>query len=216
MNILSGLYRPDEGEILIDGKPVHFRGAERRDPRRHRHGPPALHAGAGVHGGRERRARRRADRARSTTSTSTRRAQQVRAISAEHGLEVDPDAIIEELPVGLQQRVEIIKVLFRSAERHHLRRADRGADAAGGDRVLRHRPVAARRRQGAGLHHPQAAARCCEVADRISVLRGGKIVGEGDPKTATERRAGRDDGRPAGALQRREAARRSPASRCSR
>ncbi len=36
--------------------------------------------------------------------------------ATEHGLEVDPDAIIEEMPVGLQQRVEIIKVLFRSAD----------------------------------------------------------------------------------------------------
>ncbi|MCK5008506.1 MAG: ATP-binding cassette domain-containing protein, partial [Spirochaetales bacterium] len=41
---------------------------------------------------------------------------EVREISARYGLEVDPDAIIESIPVGIQQRVEIIKVLFREAE----------------------------------------------------------------------------------------------------
>ncbi|RVA88085.1 ABC transporter ATP-binding protein [Mesorhizobium sp. M7A.F.Ca.CA.004.01.1.1] len=37
-------------------------------------------------------------------------------LEREYGLEVDPDAIIEELPVGLQQRVEILKALYRGAE----------------------------------------------------------------------------------------------------
>jgi simple sugar transport system ATP-binding protein len=115
MNVLSGLYRADEGEILIDGKPVHFRGAG-----------DAIRAGIGmVHqhfmlvpvftvaenvvlGVEPTLALDRLDLKKAR--------QQVRAISAEHGLEVDPDAIIEEIPVGLQQRVEIIKVLFRSAD----------------------------------------------------------------------------------------------------
>jgi ABC-type uncharacterized transport system ATPase subunit len=39
-----------------------------------------------------------------------------RAAGAEYDLKVDPDAKIEELPVGLQQRVEILKALFRGAE----------------------------------------------------------------------------------------------------
>ncbi|TIU26211.1 MAG: ATP-binding cassette domain-containing protein, partial [Mesorhizobium sp.] len=37
-------------------------------------------------------------------------------LEREYGLEVDPDAVIEELPVGLQQRVEILKALYRGAE----------------------------------------------------------------------------------------------------
>src|SRR5690606_28827442 len=37
-------------------------------------------------------------------------------LEREYGLEVDPDAIVEELPVGLQQRVEILKALYRGAE----------------------------------------------------------------------------------------------------
>ena len=157
-----------------------------RHPRRHRHGASALHAGAGIHGRRKRRARRRADRARSTTSTSPRRAQQVTAISVEHGLEVDPDAIIEEIPVGLQQRVEIIKVLFRSAERAHLRRADRGADAAGSRRVLRHRPLAARGRARRSSSSPTSSTRCSRSPTASACCARGKIVGESDPKTVTE------------------------------
>src|SRR6185437_14161760 len=41
---------------------------------------------------------------------------ELRRLEREYGLEVDPDAVIEELPVGLQQRVEILKALYRGAE----------------------------------------------------------------------------------------------------
>src|SRR5690606_17654580 len=41
---------------------------------------------------------------------------EVQDISTRYGLEVDPRALVENLPVGTQQRIEIIKVLFREAE----------------------------------------------------------------------------------------------------
>ena len=41
---------------------------------------------------------------------------ELKRLESEYGLEVDPDAVIEELPVGLQQRVEILKAMFRGAE----------------------------------------------------------------------------------------------------
>src|SRR5690606_30752689 len=43
-------------------------------------------------------------------------AQRVRELSQRYGLEVDPDAVIERLPVGVQQRVEIVKALYRDAD----------------------------------------------------------------------------------------------------
>ena len=46
MNILAGLYQPDEGSISVDGKPVQFGSPRGRDRGRAGHGPPALHAGA--------------------------------------------------------------------------------------------------------------------------------------------------------------------------
>ena len=57
-NILTGLYRPDEGEIELYGEPVHVPHAARRARRRDLHGAPALPARAAVHRRRERRARR--------------------------------------------------------------------------------------------------------------------------------------------------------------
>jgi len=184
MNILSGLYRPDEGDILIDGKPTYFESAK-----------DAIHAGIGmVHQhfmlvpvftvaenvvlGVE------------PTGTldhldlDAARAQ-VRKISGEYGLEVDPDAIIEEIPVGTQQRVEIIKVLFRSAdvlifdEPTAVLTPQEVTDFFGILRTLKDAGKAL-----VFITHKLHEVR--EVADRISVLRGGKIVGEGDPKTATD------------------------------
>ncbi len=106
--------------------------------RRHRHGPPALHAGPGLHRRRERHARRRADRASAARSTSTPRASACVRSPPRFGFDVDPDALVEDLPVGVQQRVEIIKALSRDAQGAHPRRAHRGADAAGDRRADGH------------------------------------------------------------------------------
>ncbi len=184
MNILSGLYRPDEGEILIDGAPTHFRDAK-----------DAIHAGIGmVHQhfmlvpvftvaenvvlGVEPTGRfDRLDMAKAR--------QQVTAISAEHRLEVDPDAVIEEIPVGLQQRVEIIKVLFRSAdviifdEPTAVLTPQEVTEFFGIIRSLRDAGKAL-------VFITHKLHEVLEVADRINVLRAGKVVGEGDPKTATD------------------------------
>jgi len=115
MNVLCGLYHANEGQILIDGKPVTFSGPG-----------DAIAAGIGmVHqhfmlipvftvaenvvlGVEPTGPLDRLDLKKAR--------EQVRKINDTYGLQVDPDALIETLPVGIQQRVEIIKVLFRSAE----------------------------------------------------------------------------------------------------
>lgn len=113
MSILYGLYEADNGEILIDGKPVVM-----RNPR------DALKAGVGmVHQhfmlvgtftvlenvvlGAESGPllRHSFDAARS----------EVERLGREYGLRVDPDRLVGSLPVGEQQRVEIVKVLYRGA-----------------------------------------------------------------------------------------------------
>ena len=140
---------------------------------------------------------------------------QVRAISTEHGLEVDPDAIIEEIPVGLQQRVEIIKVLFRSANAIIF---DEPTAALTPQEIVEFFGIIKSLREAgkAIVFITHKLGEVLEVADRISVLRGGKIVGEGDPEDRDQRRPCRDDGRTPGALRHREADRPSPAVRCSR
>ena len=184
MNILSGLYRPDAGEVLIDGKPSHFRDA--RD---------AIAAGIGmVHqhfmlvpvftvaenvvlGVEPTGAFDRLDR-------KTAR-QRVRAISAEHKLAVDPDGRIEDLPVGVQQRVEIIKVLFRSAE---VLIFDEPTAVLTPQEVVEFFGIVRSLRDAgkALVFITHKLGEVIEVADRISVLRGGKVVGDADPRTASE------------------------------
>jgi simple sugar transport system ATP-binding protein len=115
MNILYGLYSPDEGEIAVRGKTVDI-----IDPNDaigqgigmvHQHFMlvPVLTVTENVMLGVESiRAGIFLDRAAA--------AKRVTEIAEQHGLEVDPDAYIQDLPVGVQQRVEIIKLLYREAD----------------------------------------------------------------------------------------------------
>ncbi len=115
MNILYGLYTPDEGQIILNGQEVQI-----QDPSDaiaqgigmvHQHFMlvPVMTVTENVMLGVE----------------STRNGifldqvqveQRIREISQQHGLEMDPDAYIKDIPVGVQQRVEIVKVLYREAD----------------------------------------------------------------------------------------------------
>lgn len=184
MNVLYGLYQADAGEILIDGNAQHFAGPG-----------DAMRAGIGmVHqhfmlvptfsvaeniilGHEPTSAFGRLDLAAAR--------QRVRDISARLGFEIDPDALVEELPVGLQQRVEIIKALSRDAqilifdeptavltpqETDELMQIMRQLRAAGTAIVF--------------ITHKLREVR--EVADRITVIRLGKVVGEAPPTASNQ------------------------------
>jgi simple sugar transport system ATP-binding protein len=115
MNVLYGLYEPDDGQILIDDEPVTFRGpgdamaAGIGMVHQHFMLIPVFTVTENVMLGHEQigvagfLARRRARRG-------------VRAISERYGLDVPPDALVADLPVGVQQRVEILKALSRDAK----------------------------------------------------------------------------------------------------
>ena len=183
MNVLSGLYRSDAGEILIDGVHQTF-----RDP------GDAIKAGIGmVHqhfmlvpvfsvyenvilgvepvkaGGilNRREARR-----------------EVKEISERYGLAVDPDAKIEDLPVGIQQRVEIIKVLLRGAK---ILVFDEPTAVLTPQEVEEFFGIVAelKARGATIIFITHKLKEALAVADDITVLRGGKVVGHADPKTAT-------------------------------
>ncbi|MBZ9761930.1 ABC transporter ATP-binding protein [Mesorhizobium sp. CA8] len=114
MSILYGFYQADSGEIRVGGKPVSINTSN-----------DAIALGIGmVHqhfmlvdnftvlenvilG---------AENDVLLKSSIAKARSELDRLEREYGLEVDPDAIIEELPVGLQQRVEILKALYRGAE----------------------------------------------------------------------------------------------------
>jgi general nucleoside transport system ATP-binding protein len=184
MNILYGLYRADEGEILIDGTRL-----ELEDP------GDAIAAGIGmVHqhfmlvpvftvaenivlGIEQTNRLGRLDRARAS--------REVGELAERAGLPVDPDALVEDLPVGIQQRVEILKALYRDARLLILdeptavltpQEADDLFDAI--------RAFTEEGRSVIFISHKLREHRA--IADRISVLRRGKVVGTADPRESSE------------------------------
>ena len=114
MNVLAGMYKPEEGEIRVDGKRVNFELAARRHRRRDRHDSPAFHARAIADGDREHHPRAvgpTLSRYRWQSWTS-----KVLGLQEQYGLKVDPKAKIWQLSVGEQQRVEMLKMLYRGAK----------------------------------------------------------------------------------------------------
>jgi len=116
MNILYGLYKADAGEISVKGEPVVF--ASPNDAIRrgigmvHQHFMlvPVFTVAENIILGEE------IVKAGGWWLDRRTAAGQVAQISKEHWLEVDPQALVKDLPVGLRQRVEIIKLLFRHAD----------------------------------------------------------------------------------------------------
>ena len=115
MNVLFGLLTPDEGEILIDGEATKFADSGQAVRRGigmvHQHFMlvPVFSVAENVVLGFE--------PTKSLNRVDYKRAnEEIRRVSKEFNLEVDPDAIVENLPVGLQQRVEILKALSHDAE----------------------------------------------------------------------------------------------------
>ena len=115
MNVLYGLYQPDGGEILIDDKPVHFSGpgdavaAGIGMVHQHFMLVPVFTVAESVALGYE-------PTGALGVINKTKARKLVNELSARFGFDIDPDARIEDLSVGAQQRVEIIKALSREAK----------------------------------------------------------------------------------------------------
>jgi simple sugar transport system ATP-binding protein len=109
----------------------------------------------------------------------------VREISDKYNLDLDPDAVIEDLPVGVQQRVEIVKVLLRDAK---VVVFDEPTAVLTPSEIIEFfeivKTLVSAGRGVVFITHKLKEA--LNIADRIAVLRRGKVVGEADPKTATE------------------------------
>src|SRR3984957_3340319 len=113
MSVLYGLYKPDEGQILVDGKPVEIDSPSDAIAlgvgmvHQHFMLVPVMTVAENIVLGQEPSRRGRLD-------LKAARAR-VRELSDRYGLAVDPDARIEDATVGAQQRVEILKALYRNA-----------------------------------------------------------------------------------------------------
>ena len=114
MNVLYGLATPDAGEIFLDGEPVRIDGPSDAIASRHRDGPPTLPARARPFRRREHPARRGA-MANAVFLDREEARRQIKDLGHRFGFEIDPDIRIESLSVGWQQRVEILKALYRKA-----------------------------------------------------------------------------------------------------
>ncbi len=184
MNILYGLYHADEGEILVDGVPHRFESpgdaiaAGIGMVHQHFMLVPVFTVAENVVLGEEPMGRLgRLDRARAN--------QLVQTASDTYGLDLDPKALIEDLPVGIQQRVEILKVLFRNAE---IVVFDEPTAVLTPQEIEEFfKIIEGLKQSGRGIvfitHKLKEAI---HVADRIAVLRRGKTVGEADPGTIDE------------------------------
>ena len=184
MNVLYGMYKPDEGQIDLDGAPVVFMSpgdaiaAGIGMVHQHFMLVPVFTVAENVVLGVEPTGRLGSldiDKAR----------EMVREVSDRYNLNLDPDAIIEDLPVGVQQRVEIVKVLLRDAK---VVVFDEPTAVLTPKEIIEFfeivKTLIAAGRGVVFITHKLKEA--LNVADRIVVLRRGQVVGEVDPKTATE------------------------------
>src|SRR5712692_2863083 len=184
MNVLYGLTTPDEGQILLDGQVVQFASPRQAIGRGigmvHQHFMlvPPLSVAENLTLGAE------------TTVgpgildlAQVRR--RVRQLSESYGLPVDPDALVRDLPVGVQQRVEILKALYRQARVLILDEPTAvltPQEATDLFRVMRDL-VTDNKTSIVFITHKLHEV--FQVADRIVVLRQGKVVGSLSPRDAT-------------------------------
>lgn len=183
MNVLYGLYQPDEGEIVVGGEVQHFRGpgdamaAGIGMVHQHFMLVPVFTVAENVMLGHE------STKFAGALDLASARAH-VREVAERFGFEVDPDAVVEDLPVGVQQRVEIIKALSRDAkvlvfdEPTAVLTPQETDDLMQIMRQLRNDGTAI-----VFITHKLREVR--EVADRITVIRHGKVVAEASPEDST-------------------------------
>jgi general nucleoside transport system ATP-binding protein len=184
MNILYGLVAPDEGEILLDGTPVRIDGSA--DAIAHGIGMvhqhfmlvPVLTVADNVILGAE------------TMSGSVfvdrgEAARRIRALAQQFGFDIDPNARVEGLPVGVQQRVEILKALYRDARILVLDEPTAVLTPQETEEIFEVlRSLAKEGHSIIFISHKLYEV--LAIADRITVIRRGKVVGSRRPGETDE------------------------------
>lgn len=203
MNILYGLYSPDSGEFFIDDKPVKIDNPE--DAIKlgigmvHQHFMlvPTFTVAENLVLGREKISKfGKLDLAAAK--------ERVKEISAKYKLEVDPDSKVEDLPVGVQQRVEIIKALSLDVKVLILDEPTAVLTPQETDELLQ--IMKNLRDEGTSIIFITHKLREVKaVADVITVIRRGQVVGIAKPTESAEQLAQLMVGRPVELNAKREA-----------
>jgi ABC-type uncharacterized transport system ATPase subunit len=184
MNILYGLYDPDEGEIFVNGEQITV--SSPRDAiaqgigmvHQHFMLVPVFTVTENVMLGDE------TTRFGGFLDRKTPAAR-IREISNEYRLEVNPDSYIKDLPVGVQQRVEIIKLLYRQADILILDEPTAVLTPQEVDELFTiMRSLVDRGKSIIFITHKLREV--LNFADRITVIRGGKMVGTTTPREADQ------------------------------
>lgn len=181
MNVLYGLYQPDAGEIYIDDEKVSFKGpgdavaAGIGMVHQHFMLVPVFTVAESVALGYE------PTKALGRLDLQAAR-KKVQELSAQFGFDIDPDALIEDLPVGAQQRVEIIKALSRDAKVLILDEPTAVLTPQETDELI----AIMRQLRDAGtaivfITHKLREVKA--VADCITVIRRGKVIGQASPES---------------------------------
>lgn len=178
VKMIYGLYPPDSGEIYFDGKKVELASPKAAIDlgigmvHQHFQLVPVFSVAENVALG--------AEKKRLGLYDSRRAEKDVAELSQKYGLAVDPTAKIEDLPVGTQQRVEILKVLYRDAKLLILDEPTAVLTPQETDELLE--VMRGFAKQGVGVIFITHKLReVLAVADRVVVLRDGKFVGETRP-----------------------------------
>ncbi len=183
MNVLYGLYQPDEGEIFVQGKPVKFGSPSEAIKSGigmvHQHFMlvPVFTVAENIMLG--------AETVKGLSLDRRAVAKRVRELSHRYGLDVNPSALVENLPVGVQQRVEIVKALYRQAEILILDEPTASLTPQEAEDLFRiMRDLTA---QGVSIIFiTHKLKEVLAIADRITVMRAGSVVGTTLPQESSE------------------------------
>ena len=194
MNIVYGLLAPDEGTISVDGKvvtiesPLDALAAGIGMVHQHFMLIPVFTVAENIVLGHEK------TKGPGLLDLETARKEILR-VSAEFNFDIDPDALVEDLPVGLQQRVEIIRALIYDAKVLILDEPTAVLTPQETDELLRNmKKLKANGTSIVFITHKLREVQ--EAADKITIIRRGKVVGTASPSASQEELASLMVGRP--------------------